>query len=126
MKKTLFIILVLLLTGILWAENVQDGWWTQTASTAGDADMIVAMKITEQTPHIISLASNNGWVGYAWYDEGEGCYSGFFELVRPASAPERDDWTGEVFHMTLTYDGLTLTMKAESPERDFRATYWHK
>ncbi|MDC7224730.1 MAG: hypothetical protein PQJ60_13375 [Spirochaetales bacterium] len=126
MKKILLFSLIVLLGSLLGAEPVKEGWWTQTASTAGESAMTVAMKVTAETPRIISLDSNNGWLGYAWYDEEKDVYTGFFELIRPESSDERNDWTGEVFQIVLSFDGLTLTLQAESPERDFKATYWQK
>ncbi|MDC7220681.1 MAG: hypothetical protein PQJ59_12165 [Spirochaetales bacterium] len=129
MKNIFLFMLIMIATGALatvTAEQIPEGWWTQTASTAGDSDMIVAMNINCETPHIISLDSNNGWIGYAWYSEAEDLYKGFFELIRPESAPERKDWTGEVFQVELGFDGLTLTMQAASDNRKFQATFWQK
>jgi len=105
------------------AEPIEEGWWMQTASTAGEG-VNVAMEVTAMTPHIISLKSNNGWVGYAWYSEETQQYTGFFELIKPSMDP--NDWTGEVFQIVLTYDGLTLTMRAHSTYREFHATFWMK
>ncbi len=118
-------LLTILLFGIsnLFANTINPGLWVQTASTAGEGES-VAMQITCKTPHIISLDSNNGWVGYAWYVDDKDLYSGFFELLEPEMEVNKENWAGEVFNFILSYDGLTLTMKAKSPEREFQSTFW--
>lgn len=124
-RQIILIILLKLVTFSIFAEKINDGWWNQTASTAGDGNNI-AMEVKSLTPHIISLDSNNGWIGFAWYEEDKNIYTGFFELIMPESTHDKDNWAGEVFHFNLSYDGLTLTMKAKSQERDFMATFWEK
>jgi hypothetical protein len=125
MKRVFFVLVICLFSFTLSAQMISEGWWHQTASTAGEGDNI-AMEVTEMTPHIISLESNNGWVGYAWYVEEKNLYTGFFELLKEVNYSDKEDWSGEVFNFTLTYDGLTLTMKAKSKEHSFLATYWKK
>lgn len=125
MKKLFIFILLTNMTFGIFSEKISEGWWTQTASTAGEANNI-AMEVKFLTPHIISLDSNNGWIGFAWYVEEKDLYTGFFELVMPESKNDKDNWAGEVFQFILSYDGLTLTMKAKSSEHDFMATFWMK
>lgn len=120
------ILLTVLILGVVtftYSDMVTEGCWVQTASTAGEGDS-VAMEISVKTPHIISLDSNNGWIGYAWYVEEEKLYKGFFELIMPEVTHDSENWADEVFQFILSYDGLTLTMKAVSPEREFQATFW--
>ena len=125
--KRIIILAALVLCSVIgsFAEPVESGWWTQTASSAGDIDN-VAMEIKSTTPHIITLESNNGWLGYAWYNQEEDIYTGFFELTIKKMDDSINNWAEEVFHFTLSYDGLTLTMKAESNVDDFNATFWKK
>lgn len=126
MKRTILLtVLILYVVFGTFADMISEGWWLQTASTAGEGDN-VAMEVTVETPHIISLDSNNGWVGYAWYVEEKDLYTGFFELLMPEMKKDKENWAGEVFQFILSYDGLTLTMKAKSQERHFMATFWQK
>ncbi len=126
MKRTIILILITLYSVFgTFADSINNGWWTQTASTAGEGEN-VAMEVKSVTPHIITLDSNNGWIGYAWYDEEKDLYTGFFELIIPEIDKDNESWAGNVFQFTLCYDGLTLTMKAESSEKDFQATFWAK
>ncbi len=126
MKRTIILILITLYSVFgTFADSINNGWWTQTASTAGEGEN-VAMEVKSVTPHIITLDSNNGWIGYAWYDEEKDLYTGFFELIMPEIDNDNESWAGNVFQFTLCYDGLTLTMKAESSEKDFQATFWAK
>ena len=125
MKRSIILIVLTLCTVFgTFADSISDGWWAQTASTAGEGEN-VAMEIKSVTPHIITLNSNNGWIGYAWYDDEKDLYTGFFELTMQKHNDIKS-WTGEVFNFTLYYDGLTLTMKAESSVDDFKATFWAK
>ncbi len=126
MKRTI-ILTILTLCSVLgtFADSISDGWWAQTASTAGEGEN-VAMMVKSVTPHIITLDSNNGWVGYAWYDDEKDLYTGFFELTMIKMHNTIESWAGEVFHFSLCYDGLTLTMKAKSSVGDFKATFWEK
>ena len=126
MKRSIILIVLTLCTVFgTFADSISDGWWAQTASTAGEGEN-VAMEIKSVTPHIITLNSNNGWIGYAWYDDEKDLYTGFFELTMQKMHNDIKSWTGEVFNFTLYYDGLTLTMKAESSVDDFKATFWAK
>lgn len=126
MKRTIiFTILILCTVFGTFADSISDGWWTQTASTAGEGEN-VAMEVKSFTPNTITLDSNNGWVGYAWYNDEKDLYTGFFELTMPKIDNNMESWAGEVFHFTLCYDGLTLTMKAESSVGEFNATFWPK
>ena len=123
--KRLIIFTIIVLSTVFgtFADTISDGWWAQTASTAGEGEN-VAMEVKSVTPHIITLDSNNGWVGYAWYDAEKDLYTGFFELTMQETDNATQSWVGEVFHFTLCYDGLTLTMKAKSSVEDFNATFW--
>ncbi len=125
MKKLMFLLIITLAGTTLFGETIEEGRWSQTASTAG-MGVDVSMTIVQETPHIISLDSDNGWQGYAWYVEDKELYAGFFELLRDESHEGRDDWTGEVFQFILEFDGLTLTIKAKSEEHAFQATFWKK
>lgn len=126
MKKTVLILaFILFATASVTAETISSGWWVQTASTAGEGEN-VAMEVKVETPHIISLHSNNGWVGYAWYSPEDDCYNGFFELLMAVENDTKESWANEVFLFTLDYDGLTLTLEAKSSEREFKATFWMK
>lgn len=126
MKRIVILTILALYTVFgAFADSISNGWWVQTASTAGEGDN-VAMEVKSVTPHIITLDSNNGWVGYAWYDNEKDLYTGFFELTMPQVDNDMKSWAGKVFHFTLSYDGLTLTMKAESSVSNFCATFWAK
>lgn len=126
MKKIVLLVsLILCSFSLAVAAPVTPGEWVQTASTAGEGDN-VAMEVKMETPHIISLHSNNGWVGYAWYNSEMDCYTGFFELLLADDSDSKENWSNEVFQLTLKYDNLTLTMDAKSPEREFKATFWMK
>lgn len=126
MKRSVILIFLTLCTFFsTFADSISDGWWAQTASTAGEGKN-VAMEIKSITPHTITIESNNGWVGYAWYDDEKDLYTGFFELTLPIAVNNMKSWVGEVFHFTLSYDGLTLTLDAKSSKDDFKATFWPK
>jgi len=126
MRRTILLsVLFLLFTCGIFSEPVKPGWWLQTASTAGNGENI-AMEVKSVTPHIITLDSNNGWLGYAWYVEEKDMYTGFFELLMPIQQSDKTNWAGEVFQFILDFDGLTLTMKAKSKQNNFMATFWKK
>jgi ABC-type amino acid transport substrate-binding protein len=121
MKKALFILIFVLCASALTAGEISSGTWMQTASTAGEAECSV--EIMSETDSIISVHASNGWKGFAYYDEAADMYTGFFELLPNSSNPDAK-WRNRIFMMNLKYDGLTLTLKGESGDLNFSATYW--
>ncbi|MBB6482058.1 hypothetical protein [Spirochaeta isovalerica] len=104
------------------AEMIEPGDWFQTSSTAGDAPDVV-MSIVEVTPHIIQLDSNNGWVGFAYYNETEDEYSGFFELLKD-TGEQKKGWTNQVFRIRMVQDHKTLVLEGKNPSDErFTATF---
>jgi len=102
--------------------SILAGEWLQTASTAGDCEDCI-LSVKQLTPHIFYLNSSNGWVGSVWY-KNDGYYTGFMELTKKNE--DGNDWSNEIFQLVLSYDGLTLTLKAASEEHHFIATFWEK
>lgn len=125
MNRGNFFIVVLLLIGPVLsvsAEKIEPGDWFQTSSTAGDAPDIV-MSIVQITPHIIQLDSNNGWVGFAWYNDKEDEYNGFFELLKD-TGNKKSGWTNQVFRIRMVQDKNTLVLQGENQaEEQFTATF---
>jgi len=125
MNKGKFILIIVLLCmplSTVMAEMIEPGDWFQTSSTAGDVPDIV-MSIVEVTPHIIQLDSNNGWVGFAYYDESEDEYIGFFELLKDTDGEKRG-WTNQVFRIRLVQDRKTLVLEGMNPSNErFAATF---
>lgn len=118
------IILLLLFTPFfaVSAEMIDSGDWYQTSSTAGDAPDVI-MSVVEITPHIIQLDSNNGWVGFAYYNDVEDEYSGFFELLKDTGS-QKEGWTNQVFRIRMVLDHKTLVLDGiNSEEEHFRATF---
>lgn len=115
-------ILTIFLSHNLLADTIEPGDWFQTSSTAGDAPDIV-MSVIEVTPHIIQLDSNNGWVGFAWYNEQEDEYTGFFELLKDTGS-KMEGWTNQVFRIRMVKDSRTVLLEGvnQSGER-FTATF---
>jgi hypothetical protein len=103
------------------AEPVAAGVWEQTSSTAGDCPSC-EITITKRTPHIIELAANNQWLGYAYYSSQNDNYVGAFEWQAGAG----DAYQGVVFTVVLVYEGRTLKMNAKSDKLNFTATYRKK
>lgn len=129
MKKNLLILISAILVLNISANekeamstSVLAGEWLQTASTAGDCeDCVLTIKL--MAPHIFYLDSSNGWVGSVYYNE-DGTYTGFMELTKETG--NGNDWSQEIFQLNISYDGLTLTLKADSQEHNFKATFWEK
>ena len=121
MKKTLFILVLTICASVITAEEISPGSWMQTASTAGEANCSIEVKAV--TDSIIAVEASNGWMGFAYYEEDSGMYSGFFELLPNSNNPNAK-WRNRVFMMNLKYDGLTLTLNGKSGDLSFSATYW--
>lgn len=103
------------------AEQVPAGKWLQTSSTAGDcADC--ELVVTKVTPHIVQIASNNGWTGYANYVARDDRYVGAFQW----KAGEGGDYQDVLFNVEMTYERQTLTFKAKSDPLSFSSTYRKK
>jgi len=116
------IVLFFMPLSAVMAEMIEPGDWFQTSSTAGDVPDIV-MSIVEVTPHIIQLDSNNGWVGFAYYNEMEDEYIGFFELLKDSNGEKRG-WTNQVFRIRLVQDRKTLVLEGINPSDErFAATF---
>jgi hypothetical protein len=103
------------------AEPVSTGVWAQTSSTAGDCPNC-EITITKKTPHIIELAGNNQWVGYAYYSSANDNYIGAFEW----EAGKGGSYGGVIFAVELVYEGKTLKLNAKSDKLSFIATYRKK
>ncbi|MBN2656997.1 MAG: hypothetical protein JXR86_08045 [Spirochaetales bacterium] len=125
MNKGIYILMMALIflpALSLSAEMIEPGDWFQTSSTAGDVPDVV-MSIVDVTPHIIQLDSNNGWVGFAYYDEMEDEYSGFFELLNDKGG-RKGGWTNQVFRIRLVLDHKTLVLEGKNPSDErFTATF---
>ncbi len=121
MKKALFILTLILCASALIAGEISSGTWMQTASTAGEAEC--AIEVRAVTDSIIAVEASNGWKGFAYYDDAEDMYAGFFELLPNSNNPNAK-WRNRVFMMNLKYDGLTLTLNGKSGDLSFSATYW--
>lgn len=117
-----FLVLSFASGSFLSAEKIEPGDWFQTSSSAGDAPDIV-MSIIQVTPHIIQLDSNNGWVGYAWYNEDEDEYSGFFELLKDTGM-RKEGWTNKVFRIMMVHDRKTIILDGvNGDDEHFSATF---
>lgn len=98
------------------AAEVPSGSWLQSSSTAGDcADCQITL--TTVTPQILQIGSNNGWKGFAYYSSKEDKYKG---------AMQSNDYPNVVAVVELTYEGKTLSLRAESPAVNFSSTYRKK
>jgi len=102
------------------AKQIPAGVWSQTSvsSNAGDCSTC-KVNISKPTPHIIQISGNNGWVGYAYYNQSSDSYKGAFEW----KSKQGGTYENTIFFMDLTYEGNTITMKARSTRLNFSVTY---
>ena len=100
------------------AEQIPEGTWRQTSSTAGDCPNCT-IKIKKVAPHIIEIGSNNGWIGYAYYIQGKDIYKGASEW----KSGQGGAYENTIFINELIYEGRTLTMKGHSNKLDAVSTY---
>ena len=99
------------------AEQVPPGQYRQTSSTGGNcADCEIT--ITRVTPQIVQFASNNGWIGFAYYLPKEDKYRGAFQWQSGKA-----DYEKVVFTVDMNYDKKTLTFDAKSAPLSFKETY---
>ncbi|MGK5090762.1 hypothetical protein WDW89_01950 [Deltaproteobacteria bacterium TL4] len=122
-KRSIFLAVTMFLITVStgYSKNIDVGDWQQTSSTAGDCVKCI-ITITEETPHMIKIKANNGWVGYAYYIPIKDEYHGFFELEKGAPPPSKG-WENMVFRVKLTYDMVTLNLEARSTKITFMSTY---
>ena len=102
------------------AKQIPVGIWNQTSvsSNAGDCSTC-KVDITKPTPHIIQLIGNNGWVGYAYYNQSSDSYKGAFEWKHKQGGTYKNT----IFLIDLTYEGHTITMQARSNKLNFNVTF---
>lgn len=103
------------------AGQIPDGVYVQTSSSVGDCPTC-EITITKATPHIVKIASNNEWIGYASYAQQDDKYRGAFEW----EAGKGDAYEGVVFALELVYQGKTLNLNAKSSALSFSATFRKK
>lgn len=122
MRRATFVSAVFVLAaGNVSAEQIPPGTWLQTSSSAGDcADCEIT--IATATPQIIRMSSNNGWTGYAHYSAADDAYKGAFQWNADAGGA----YDNVVFLVELTYEGKTLSFKANSEPLSFSSTYRRK
>ena len=72
--------------------------------------------------HRPTFASNNGWKGYAHYSAATDKYTGAFQWDAGAGGA----YENVVFNVELTYEGNTLSVKADSQPLSFTSTYRKK
>lgn len=123
-SKIVVILLLLVIPAGVFADTISEGFWLQTSSTAGDCAGC-GIAIVMKTPHTLEIVGNNGWMGYAYYDMAKDEYKGFLELTKDPD-PSINDWSGEVIHFVLTYEGKTITIETISGKIDFIATYRYR
>ena len=116
----LLLILTVNASGV-YAGKITPGIWGQTSSTAGEC-LDCTITITEETPHMIKILANNGWVGYAHYVPAKDEYHGFLELEKGA-APPGANWKNTVFSMKLFLDLVTVNIEGWTNKIRFKSTY---
>jgi len=122
MRKLIAMFLILFAGAVmLQAAVINEGKYYQTSSTAGACDGCY-LEITSLTPNILELKNSLGWIGYIYYDQQKDAYSGFFELNLKEALSD-DDWTNEVFLMTVKNSGGIITIDAVSTDHMFISTY---
>ena len=100
------------------SAQLTEGIWKQTSSSHGDCPNCT-IEIERPTHHIINIKANNGWVGYAYYNQSTDSYKGAFQWKKGTV----EAYENVVFLIDLTYEKNTLTMDAKSNKLNFSATY---
>lgn len=121
LRHILFVVVLSLISYGAAAEQISPGIWVQTSSDAGPCTDC-ELNITAPTPHIIQIMANNGWIGYAYYNQQDDKYRGAFEWKAGQGAP----YTNLVFLLELTSDGKTISMNAKSSKLNIIATFKKK
>ena len=103
------------------AGQIPDGVYVQSSSSVGDCPTC-EITITKATSHIVKIASNNDWIGYASYAQQDDKYRGVFEW----EAGKGDAYEGVVFSLELIYEGNTVNLNAKSSPLSFSATFRKK
>jgi len=109
---------LLLSFNIIFAGQVPSGSWSATSSNAGDCPTC-KIKITKITPHIISIVSNNGWVGYAYYNSSTDSYKGASEW----KSGQGGSYENVIFLLDIVYENRTLTIKGKTTKGTIISTY---
>lgn len=104
-----------------YAGQAPAGTYVQTSSSIGDCPTC-EITISNPTPHIVKLASNNTWIGFAAYSQQDDKHRGAFEW----EAGKGDAYEGIVFSMELIFEGKTLNLNAKSSALSFSATFRKK
>lgn len=105
---------------ISYGNPIREGTYKQTSvySQDGWGDCAsCSITITKITPHIIQIVSNNGWIGYAVYDEGKDKYTGSWEWTSGNGGV----YQNKIFDSTLVYDSKVI--KIEGVARESGMTY---
>lgn len=123
MKKIIIIISLyfLFFTSTGYADQISEGTWQQTSSTAGDCSSCT-ISVKRLSPHIIQLSSNNNWVGFAVYDNEEDNYRGISEWEFGKGGV----YEGNILILDIIHEGQTINCKFTSIEGTFKATYRKK
>lgn len=119
MKKNFIFAIILFASAFAgWAEEIPEGTYRQTSVNPADWGECPQCTITviRETPHIIRIHANNGWVGFAVYDTQKDRYKGTWEW----KLGKGGSYESIVFYSDIFYDGNVVTMDVvyrESPKK---------
>ena len=105
-----------------FAGQIPEGVYVQTSSSGTGDCPTCEITVTNATPHIVKVVSNNDWIGYASYSQKDDNYRGAFEW----KAGKGGAYEGVVFASDLVYEGKTLNLNAKSIPLSFSATFRKK
>lgn len=107
-----------------WASKIPNGSYKQVSISPSDWGECpkCLIKISNETPHIIKIVSNNDWVGYATYDDKKDEYHGVWEWKKGHGGY----YAGEIFESVIKFDGNNLVYKVKSNKTGKKHTITYK
>jgi hypothetical protein len=112
------ILLSLALTQSAIAEKIPSGIWQQIDSNAGACGHC-QITTNAVTPDILSISSNNGWVGYASYNSQQDKYMGVMQW----ESGKGGAYENILLSIDIKYDGNMAYLEAKSSIGNFSVRY---